>query len=225
MMQELSRVTNEFFYDPWVGPDWRETSRPLLLLGETPLLNHKTRVLTSSDSLNLKPLIIESVRSNRKLGRSFRLKHLQRLYQSLFGTISIDTAWFWDHIALSSIDQDHIQSIVQMRPTVDFLKGWNLNMALMSYLKPSQCLVLGTKSQNKFFKALELQGWDVVKDEVYKEKVSSCLPRVVLIQNKTGERVKVFFIGKLSNSFNHILWNEFLKDKLVLDDLYKPLVE
>lgn len=219
-------MNDSSFYAPWVGSNWEEIEFPLMLLGEDPFLNHRTTITGESDWCGMKSLIIDLVNSKKTLGRSFGLLHIKKLYEALFGISEIDAQKFWHHIAFSSISQVFPKRVFGKLPKSDYVQGWKANLDLLESLRPSQCLVLGTRTQTAFIKAVDEKGWSIVEDHFSQRKISSCWPRIYKIEKRDlSNLTRVIFIGRISHSFNSKQWHAYLNDELNIKILKSVVIK
>lgn len=201
---------------PWVGREYRTAPRQLLIVGESCYAqDEKGNPSPETEADFLQDRDTTRGVLNCNLAREDTWRVYTGLCNTLVGGNEIeDRKKLWERVAYYYLIQNRVMQTLNDAPQKeDYRHAWPCFLEVVKVLKPTDCLVLGTRNETAFGFSMEQAGlgWSI---EDYPEAVGgNAKPRYATITWPDGHTLDLWFMQHTSR-FSPTAWHEFLREKM-----------
>lgn len=202
---------------PWVGSQFSNAKRRLLIVGESHYTMGKTKTEHEEDLLRHKnPDFTRKLIEETQIQNLYRYLLLDNFWQALFQK-QPNKSELWKHISFynfiqRSMDYSSFESERREQPNrADFKNGWPVFAEVVKILKPTDCIFLGLKASEGFGN-LKADKTVTQFDYSYSPKIGNMTP-VEGSFTIDGQKTIVSFIQHCSSFFSPQSWNPFLQKR------------
>lgn len=188
---------------PWVGKEYQESNRRILIVGESHYLNEDNP--DDSGSEMTRNCIYEC-----PVNEEWYNKTYMTINKVLCSDRLINNELLWQKIAYYNFIP-RIMNTNDERPTDDeFISSWKLFLKVIELIKPTDCIFMGIKAANYYNNAMEKFQINYSPVDMI-DKVGKVYPRSVNLLI-SGYNLRLNFIQHPSRIMNYNIWSQFLKE-------------
>ncbi len=196
---------------PWVGKEYKNNKRRILIVGES-----HYQIAESDDEYKRG---FETTINDKELTRNcvyecpiikdWDNKTYDNIHKVLLKTNKFDKELFWKQIAFYNFVQRLMDYRVKERPSYsDFFRSWEIFLAVVKILNPTDCIFIGVSASNSFNEAMKDLNIPFTPVK-WLDGIGTAYARTASLEiNK--KTLKLSFIQHASKYFNWSKWNAFL---------------
>ena len=214
--QPLSKIPN-LSRLPWVGSEFSNAERRLLIVGESHYTMGKTKAEHEEDLLRHRnPDFTRKLIEETQIQNLYKYHLLDNFWQALFQK-QPNKSEVWKHVSFynfvqRSMDYSSFDGEKKEQPnSSDFKNGWAVFAEIVKILKPTDCIFLGLKASEGFGN-LKTDNKVTTFDYSYAPKIGNMTPLEGSV-TIDEQMINVSFIQHCSSFFSPQSWNPFLQKR------------
>jgi hypothetical protein len=198
---------------PWIGENYFNGDKRILVVGESHYYNPQE---VGSFEKHQSPTFTQEVIDEMARQRDYyNTKIFQNFHKALIGNDEFDADKFWNQLAFFNFVQRPMDTNKGRPGYDDFLESWKSFKIILSELKPTLVIFIGTSAANAFNEYSRLN--NLVSEEVeWLEKIGTSYAKSCSLTLE--QRIPILFIRHTSQYFSWSKWNNFL-NKTVKDEI------
>lgn len=206
---EFDKIEELTWY-PWVGKDYKNGIRRVLIIGDSHYSADKGRFDSEcyTDFMSTKQTTKDILTRHLEKGETWNfLRNLESTFP--------DSRNFWSKIAFYNYIQEPMKT-AKGKPTVEQYKvAWRCFAKLVKILRPTDCIVIGTRNDKySGYMLEELDIKDYINNDDDTLKISNTIPRHRKIVFNNSYSLDFFMIHHTAQGYSLNRWYDFLKQKL-----------
>ena len=206
--EDFTQIESLKWY-PWIGRRYKQSSKKLLIVGESHYMNHKDDLKyrewyekSNNNKAYTRCCIYESAIKKCWSNKTYR--NISKLF------LRTDNAneFLWEQVAFYNIIQLIMDYRIRQRPNRLFAGAWKTFVDVIKVIEPTDCIFIGVSASNTFNKGIRMLGLPYTNIRQLK-KVGRTYPRKSSI-NIDGRDINILFVKHTSQFFSWNAWNKFL---------------
>ena len=208
--KDLENVTG-LTWLPWVGKDFKENERKLLIVGEShyALADNDEKYQSSFQEIIQNKKFTREIIYESPVSGYWRNNTFDNIHRALLKSNDFDKNCFWEQVAFYNFIPRLMDYRVKERPTwVDFYSSWKTFIELITILKPTDCIFIGVSASNTFNDAMKNLNINYTPLK-WLESIGTAYARTATLDINEN-KIKLSFIQHTSAMFSWSEWNNFL---------------
>ncbi|MBP5517282.1 MAG: hypothetical protein J6X91_01270 [Bacteroidales bacterium] len=197
---------------PWVGQDYSNGKRRLLIVAESHYVSGDDDIQKSIEEVINYREYTRDVIQECPIGNEWSNSMFENLHRTLFLNESFNSSSFWENVAFYNFVQRPMDYSKKERPTnSDFCKGWSTFVSLIDILKPTDCLFVGVSASYYFESSMSTLGVEHSSVK-WLAGSSSAYGRSFSLTRDWGT-IPILGIQHTSKYFSYDIWHNFLLEQ------------
>jgi len=226
MLESIDCLTNDSIgkienlsWMPWIGKNYSKSNPKLMIVGES---HYKWE---NEDG----PEAIEGYLKSPEFTKDVLKAHVEnrdekKIFENIEKTLlqeaetSGSRQSLWDSVVFYNFIQRYMENKTIRPVSEDFVVGWKVFFDVLQLTRPKYCLFCGVESSNEYgaFKAAIGNGeFQVVEEKRNEAQIGNTSPRIIEIEDKDKNRIKLIFIRHPSSYFSWEEWGKFISSQIV----------